>query len=576
MIDFGRELYIPWQILEGSTLYTDIAYFNGPLSPYINSVWFLLFGVHMRSFIIANFIILAIIIFVFYKLLEKVDSKTGATIGCLMLVTVFAFPRYDFVGNYNFIAPYSHEMTHGLLLSFLCLYCLSIYQCQKKTWAIFLSGLLIGLVFLTKAEFALAAATALLFGFILTFWVQKEPWKHGVIKIALFLTGTLAPPIISFLLLTASMPFKQALIGTLGSWPGTLNPELRNLYFYKQIIGIDDVGLNIRIMLIGFGCFILMFLPAIFISTPDPSQRKRNIIIGTTVGTGIIILSILYINFLITMVSNMIRPLPLVLVSLIIIEALHLWKNSQKAQHCSDVLRLALLFFSFVLLLKILLRVDPHQYGFALAMPGTVILTSVLVDRIPSFLKKKGRASILFRSLSITIIIIFAGMHLFVSNFWLEKNIVQVSAKTARFFTDVRGYPVREIVKEIEKHSSFNDTLAVLPEGVMLNFLTQRANPTPYINFMPPEFLLFGESKMLAAFQKDPPDYIVLTNKPLEEYGMQKVGIDIGVNLYQWINENYALIKYIKPEYERNFPFTHMHLLRRMRPMNSNHLKPNQ
>src|SRR6266700_6309518 len=40
LIDFGRELYVPWQLSAGKVLYTDVAYFNGPLSPYFNSLCF--------------------------------------------------------------------------------------------------------------------------------------------------------------------------------------------------------------------------------------------------------------------------------------------------------------------------------------------------------------------------------------------------------------------------------------------------------------------------------------------------------------------------------------------------------
>lgn len=35
LVDFGRELYVPWQLTTGKVLYVDIAYFNGPLSPYL-------------------------------------------------------------------------------------------------------------------------------------------------------------------------------------------------------------------------------------------------------------------------------------------------------------------------------------------------------------------------------------------------------------------------------------------------------------------------------------------------------------------------------------------------------------
>ena len=570
MIDFGRELYIPWQILGGSTLYKDIAYFNGPLSPYINSLWFFLLGVHMRSLIIANFIILALITLFLYKLLKNADSKIGATIGCLVLIIVFAFPRYDFVGNYNFITPYSHEMTHGLLLSLLGLYVLSRYQLQKKSWMVFLSGLFLGLVFLTKTEFALAGGIAIFSGFIITFWSQKEPYKQILLKISLLLSGAFIPPIISFLLLSIHMPLHLAFLGTLGSWPGTFNSELRNSFFYKQIMGTYDLGLSVKIVCISFISSILIFLPTAILSAANAQRKKRDLIIGIAVGTGMVTMSILMIHSMIKIGSNMIRPLPVLLIVLITIEGIHIFKNNQNNQYDQRILRFTLSLFSLVLLTKILLRVEPNQYGFALAMPGTVILISVLVDRIPAFLNIKGRAGEIFRFFSLSIIIIFAGLHVFVSGFWLNKSTVQITTENATFYTDIRGYPIREAIEEIKKHSSVDDTLAVLPEGVMLNFLTQRKNPTPYINFMPPEFILFGESNMLNAFHATPPDYIVLTNKPLEEYGFQEAGIDIGVELYQWIENNYALVKKIAPEYESNLPFTRIHLFRRMDPIGSN------
>ena len=33
-----------------------------------------------------------------------------------MLMTIFAFGRYVDVANYNFVCPYPHEATHGVLL----------------------------------------------------------------------------------------------------------------------------------------------------------------------------------------------------------------------------------------------------------------------------------------------------------------------------------------------------------------------------------------------------------------------------------------------------------------------------
>jgi hypothetical protein len=32
LVDFGRELYVPWRLAQGGRLFTDIAWFSGPLS----------------------------------------------------------------------------------------------------------------------------------------------------------------------------------------------------------------------------------------------------------------------------------------------------------------------------------------------------------------------------------------------------------------------------------------------------------------------------------------------------------------------------------------------------------------
>ena len=33
IMDFGREAYVPWRLVEGGALYSDMAYFNSPSRP---------------------------------------------------------------------------------------------------------------------------------------------------------------------------------------------------------------------------------------------------------------------------------------------------------------------------------------------------------------------------------------------------------------------------------------------------------------------------------------------------------------------------------------------------------------
>jgi hypothetical protein len=93
----------------------------------------------------------------------------------------------------------------------------------------------------------------------------------------------------------------------------------------------------------------------------------------------------------------------------------------------------------------------------------------------------------------------------------------------------------------IGTHTAPTNTLAVLPEGVMLNYLTRRDNPTPYVVFAF-EVWAFGETNMLAAYETNPPDYIVLVQRDSSEYGVKYFGQQkgYGLDVIQWVRRNYS------------------------------------
>jgi hypothetical protein len=79
----------------------------------------------------------------------------------------------------------------------------------------------------------------------------------------------------------------------------------------------------------------------------------------------------------------------------------------------------------------------------------------------------------------------------------------------------------------------------------MLNYLLRTKNPTPYINFMPPELLIFGEDPMLAAFSEHPPDFVALVHNRTDLYGFRYFGTDYAQRLFAWVTKNYVLVKTI-------------------------------
>ena len=90
-----------------------------------------------------------------------------------------------------------------------------------------------------------------------------------------------------------------------------------------------------------------------------------------------------------------------------------------------------------------------------------------------------------------------------------------------------------------------------MPEGIMLNYLARRTNPTPYILMTPVEVAAFGETNILGAYQRSRPDYVVIVHREGEDwetdyFGHQRGGY--GYDLMQWVRTHYTVVWGVGPE----------------------------
>ena len=91
-------------------------------------------------------------------------------------------------------------------------------------------------------------------------------------------------------------------------------------------------------------------------------------------------------------------------------------------------------------------------------------------------------------------------------------------------------------------------TLVVLPEGAIINYLTRHINPTPHLNFLPPELAIFGEREILADLKAHPPDFIALVHRDTAEYGVPLFGTDYGQSLFEWVLNRYDRVVQVGAE----------------------------
>ncbi|MCP4205292.1 MAG: hypothetical protein GY769_25560 [bacterium] len=542
MVDFGRELYVPWQLSLGKVLYADIAYFNGPLSPYFNALVFKLFGVSFMALSLANLVLLGATVFLVYRLLSAAASRLGALTGTLLFVVLFATSKLSWdSGNYNYVSPYSHEMTHGILLCLVALSLLAAYFKRGRTIHVAGIGLALGLTFLTKAEFFIALAPALLLGLIGEIWLRRKPAASLLRPLGGLIGFALLPPALAFALLSGAAGAAQAWRGTLGTWPHLFARDVLDLPFYRSGMGMDRPLENLHVLLEVAGGYLILLGPLTALALL--LRRPLKPAAWAAIGAGLIALALPLGWWLERHLLNLARPLPLV-IALICLAQLAIVAGQRR---CRDpdrrwLLALCLSVFSLTLLLKIFLNVRVYHYGFVLAMPATLVLVCALVDWVPTWLRSKGGSDKLFAAAMLGLLAATAFAYVRASTANYRPVIHSVGEGADAFLADRRGPVVRSVLERLNVLIEPGATLAVLPEGVMLNYLSSTENPTPFINFMPPEVLLFGEDRMLEAFRGQPPDYIVLTNRGAREYGFRLIGVDYAVQLMAWIEANYDLI----------------------------------
>ena len=538
-VDFGRELYVPWRLAEGDVLYRDIAWFNGPLSAYWNALLFQSFGTSLRVLVFANLLAVVALVAILHALLRRTAGRLAAFVAVGLFLVLFAFNRVDAIGNDNYLTPYSHEATHGLLLALAAWLAFALLHARPMRAAA-VCGTLLGLVALTKAEIFVAAAG----GLGVTFALDPRARKPAVVG-TLLAFGAL-PLLASFILLQFAMSPAAAFRASLGAWPALFESAVTSQYFYRATQGWIGLGDNLG-RLLGWGVAWAAALAAVAglsLGMRSNTERARKtwgeamLLAAVFVGVGTVIayaggaLAASWPDFL--------RPLPLAMAALAIGSAVEALRKPR--EDGIPALRTGLLVFAGLLLAKVALRVRLDQYGFALAMPATLAMVAVMLHTLPTWLQRRGGNARVACAAGLGILsAVVLGMAPLLAARIDERNQA-VGQPPDAFLAEAKAATVLAEVADALREREATETLAVLPEGVMINYLARRTNPTGHVNFMPPELLIFGEEQILAAFRRNPPDLVALSHKDTREYGVAFFGQGYGQQLYGWVQANYRPI----------------------------------
>lgn len=543
LIDFGREAYVAWRLAEGDVLHRDVVYVNGPLSPYWNALWFRLFGVGLDTLFLANATVLVALTTVWFGLIRRASDTLAGWVACAVFLTLFGFGQYVGIGNYNYMAPYSHELPHGLLLAAVGIACWNrVPRSGGGVWA-GAAGLAIGLVALTKIEVFAAAAFASAVG--LTGLTRRDGWRAMRPRLASFGVGFAAPLVLAVLALAGPLGLAGSLraVGVAGI--RLVADDLAALPFYQHGLGTDDLPGNAGLALLWAVKIGLLFVPAVAAAFLVQGERLRGGWVPLAAGA---VMAAALLPFEIAWLQPP-RAFPLFVLAGL---GLTLWRlfpllsMGEEREEAPRLLQAMLFAFATVMLAKIFFHARIHQYGFALAMPAALLLTATLVTWIPAEIERRGGSGALFRGAALGVIAVTVVGHLQI----VAPYVQQKSSRLGGVDDAIRVHPgiarvLGGALEEIQARTRPGQPLTVMPEGVMLNFMARRPLPTRYFSFNPFEVLVYGEDAMIQAFDASPPAAVVLVHHDTSEHGARFLGRNYGIDLLRWVRDHYRVVRQI-------------------------------
>jgi hypothetical protein len=578
LVDFGRELYVPWQITRGKVLSRDIASLFGPLSPYLNALWFRLFGVSLITLAAANLALLCLIVAGIYHLLRVSTDRVTATSAGLTALLLFGFSQYADIGNYNFICPYSHEATHGLALAVASMVALHHGFARNRTSLYSLAGLCFGAALLTKPEVSVAAAAAIASGWTAACALDQRERGRLPGRFTLFAGAAAVTPLLFlvYFSVVGRLPWANAARAAAGAWIAAVKTPIARNVFYLRGLGLDDPAGNALRMVRVFTGFVAFV--AVAVGLAWTVARNRLVRAAQMVGQAALAVA----GAVMIPRYEFFRALPLISAGALAAAVIELARARRRNEAPMALLAMVMWSaFALVLLAKIGLNARIYQYGFFLALPAATVTIAMVLWFVPQRLDTvaEGAGGRLQRVMAGTLAVTIA-LHLGYADRVYRSKRVPLGSGADRLFTmDASGSAQQErravdmpaALDRLERVVPPGTTLTVLPEGVMLNYLLRRETPLPFVNFMPPEVMAFGEDAMVQALDRHPPDIVVFIHRDTSEYGFELFGTDpaYGRQIMTWIRAHYESTAVIGHEPMSAAGFG-IELLRRARPSAGN------
>lgn len=537
IIDTSRELWLPSQLLKGETLYKDLLYPFGFFPPYFLAFLYKIFGINISTLVGCGIAVTVLISLFIYKIARFFLDAASSGLVVLTFLFVFAFSYYEpYCGIYNFILPYSFASTFFMFFTTVSLFFFFKYIILKKEKFIYLWAAFLSLAFFCRPELSLPVWLAFVVTHILL-WLKEGRDKFLRLLLYLFLPLiiSLAGYALFFLYFNAFAAFKESFLGSLNIAVDlkliSRNSGLDNIY---KSISLSFKSLFFHFLVIAILAVLNLFLIRRF------TKKYQKLALGV----GIIFLTIiLSIKFKYLTSYFQYRCIPLVLLIGLISSACNIVRSKEIK---NNLLLFSLFFVSLMSTLRISLNTIPVGYGFYLLTLGLISYYVFFIKLLPLFLKQLFKVDLIF--LKNILICIFGVLFLLYwyasfSNYSIRNKLIDTGKGSIFCLDDDVTRAFWQSVDYLKENTLESDRIVVLPEGVSINYFSDRDNPLRRFHFCSLDPAGVAEAGLISDFIKFNINYIVIVHRNTFEFGHAFFGVDYGRKLANWIYANYKPIK---------------------------------
>jgi hypothetical protein len=533
IVDSGMQWYDAWRVSQGAAPYHDFLWNYGPLSLLCNGLLFKCFGAGMMVLVTANLAVYGAIVALAYLAFRVAWGWLAAFAALAVFISVFSFSILNGVANYNFATPYTHEATHGILLMLATAFVM-VRWCRKKSRPLaFLLGLCGGLAAVLKPEFMLAGGILGAAALMVRRW-QGQPARAA--EYALIAAGVALPTLGCAAWLARGEPWRAALVDACQAWWPVLvgGQSSAGLLYQPLFSGFDhpwrNAGLELRATFYATVILGTIWAAGWFVNR----SWSRALRLATALGALAVVCSIH-----IDKEAGPCLPGLMAIVFGIVAARLRRELRQNGRGQTRTLMALALVLLGGAMLARMILRARIDHFGFFQAAFAGMVAAAVMVSEIPRW----TGAGLWGRRLAALASLVALGMgcaSIAAQSAMIRAHQTQpVAAGRDRFYAlepavDETGWVVNWAVERLRTIPP-RATLLVLPEGVMINYLSRHERP------LPDDFS--SEDLYLQQLGRSPPDYVLLIARDLREFGIAQFGApgNPGEKIFPWVLQNYVL-----------------------------------